>query len=164
MPRAKARTPRPARPAPPPMPLLATLEQTHRNILHQLAQMTDLIDHLDTQGLDEHARGLAREACSFFNDTVQPHHAAEERTVFPALLASGDAELVQHVQRLQQDHGWLEEDWLEMAPHLQAIAQDQNWYDPDLLRAAIPVFTQLCYEHIALEESLVYPASLKLRG
>ena len=43
---------------------------------------------------------------------------AEEQLVFPSLLADGDSEIVAHVQRLQQDHGWLEEDWLEIGPQL----------------------------------------------
>jgi hypothetical protein len=77
--------------------------------------------------------------------------------VFPGLLASGDAELVQHVRRLQQDHGWLEEDWLELAPQLEAIGQGYNWYDLAMLRHALPVFTALYVDHIGLEESLIYP-------
>ena len=75
------------------------------------------------------------------------------------LLASGDAELVQPVRRLQQDHGWLEEDWFELAPQLRAVAEGQNGYDPDFLRAATQTFTEFYREHIALEESVVYPAS-----
>ena len=61
--------------------------------------------------------------------------------VFPSLLTSGDAVLVQHVHRLQQDHGWLEEDWLELQPQLRAVVEGYNWYDLDFLRAAVPVFT-----------------------
>jgi hemerythrin-like domain-containing protein len=79
--------------------------------------------------------------------------------VFPPLLGSPDADLVQHVMRLQQDHGWIEEDWLELAPQLQAIAEGHNGYDIDFMRAAVPVFTELYRDHIALEETIVYPAS-----
>ena len=79
--------------------------------------------------------------------------------MFPALLASGDVVMVQHVHRLQQDHGWLEEDWLELQPQLRAVVEGYNWYDPDFLRAAVPVFTELYRDHIALEENIVYPES-----
>jgi hemerythrin-like domain-containing protein len=79
--------------------------------------------------------------------------------VFPSLLASADAEMVQHVHRLQQDHGWLEEDWLELQPQLRAVVEGYNWYDLDFLRAAVPVFTDLYRDHIALEENIVYPES-----
>jgi hypothetical protein len=58
---------------------------------------------------------------------------------------------------LQQDHGWIEEDWLAIAPQLRAIAAGYNWYDPDELRHGISVFLELCREHIQLEESIIYP-------
>ena len=64
-----------------------------------------------------------------------------------------------HVKRLQQDHGWIEEDWRELAPQIEAISAGYNWYDLPMLRAALPVFTALYQEHIALEESLIYPAA-----
>ncbi len=79
--------------------------------------------------------------------------------MFPGLLASADEELRRSVVRLQQDHGWLEEDWLELAPQLEAVAQGYNWYDLDMLRHALPVFAALYHDHIALEESMVYPAA-----
>ena len=59
--------------------------------------------------------------------------------------------------RLQQDHGWLEEDWLTLEPQLSAIAAGYSWYDIDMLRLALPVFTELYQDHIDLEESLIYP-------
>lgn len=150
---------RPARAAVPPMPLFETLDQTHRQMLQTLDELWQLLESLEAQGVDDRARTLARAICRFFDDTARAHHQAEEQLVFPSLLASGDAELVQHVQRLQQDHGWLEEDWRELSPQLQAVAEGQSWYDPDVLRSAIPIFTELYREHIALEEMIVYPAS-----
>jgi hemerythrin-like domain-containing protein len=109
--------------------------------------------------MDEGVRRLAQDICRFFDETARPHHVAEEELVFPELLASGDAELVQHVARLQQDHGWLEEDWLELAPQLRAVADGQSWYDIDILRSGVPIFSDLYRDHIALEETVVYPAS-----
>ena len=93
----------------------------------------------------------------FFSQTARAHHADEERLVFPGLLASGDAELVQHILRLQQDHGWLEEDWLELSAQIDAVAQGYSWYDIDALRQGTAVFTELYKDHIDLEESLIYP-------
>ena len=65
------------------------------------------------------------------------------------------------LQRLQQDHGWLEEDWIELSPLLQAVAEGQNVYDVDTLRDGVNVFVNLYHEHIALEDSMVYPAARK---
>ncbi len=159
MPTAKTRPERPARPAVPPLPLFEALDHTHRQVMQTLGALASLLDHLDAHGLDGSARTQAADICRFFDETARAHHQAEEQVVFPSLLASGDADLVQHVLRLQQDHGWLEEDWLELGPQLRAVAEGYNWYDPDVLRYAIPVFTELYRDHIALEETIVYPAS-----
>ena len=72
----------------------------------------------------------------------------------PATLA-----VVRQVLRLQQDHGWLEEDWLALEPQLEAVAGGYSWYEPELLAECVAVFSALYREHIALEESMVYPAA-----
>jgi len=148
---------RPSRAPAPAMPGFDTLDRTHARVLEILGQFDRLLQHLDDNGADAVARASAQEIHDFFAGSARQHHADEERFVFPGLLASGDAALVQNVQRLQQDHGWLEEDWLELAPQIEAIAQGYNWYDLAMLRAALPVFTALYQEHIALEESMIYP-------
>ncbi|MDP2005491.1 MAG: hemerythrin domain-containing protein, partial [Rubrivivax sp.] len=123
-----------------------------------------LLAQLESTGLDEEARRSAREILAFFNGPGRHHHEDEEKHVFPGLLAQGEPDLVKHVQRLMQDHGWLEEDWRELAPQIEAIADGYNWYDMGMLTAALPVFTALYLDHIALEESLVYPEAKKLRA
>ena len=154
---------RPARPPVPPMPELDALDRTHRQVMVVLGELHQLVQRLDAEGVDTQARKLARDICSFFSGVSRQHHADEEKHVFPGLLNGGDATLRQHVLRLQQDHGWLEEDWLMLEPQLQAIAEGYSWYDLDTLRAALPVFEALHRDHIALEESLIYPAARKQR-
>jgi hemerythrin-like domain-containing protein len=151
-----------SRPQRPPVPTLspfAALDHTHRSVLDLIGQLDTLVEHLETHGADATARRVAAEIHRFFSENARQHHADEERLVFPGLLAAGDPELAQQVRRLQQDHGWLEEDWLEIAPQLEAVAAGYNWYDLAMLRLALPVFRALYEEHIALEESLVYPAA-----
>lgn len=155
--RRTARTTRPSRPEAPPVPPFEALDRAHAQVLQVLTQFERLLGHLSEHGADEVARQSAREIAAFFSGHARQHHADEERYVFPALLASGNAELVQAVQRLQQDHGWLEEDWLELEPQIDAVALGYNWYDLGMLRAALPVFVALYEEHIGLEESLIYP-------
>ena len=145
------------------MPELDALDRTHRQVMVVLGELHQLVQRLDVQGVDAEARKLARDICNFFSGTSRQHHADEERLVFPGLLESGDTTLRQHVLRLQQDHGWLEEDWLMLEPQLQAVAEGYSWYDLDTLRAALPVFEALHREHIALEESLIYPAARQQR-
>jgi hemerythrin-like domain-containing protein len=150
---------RPARPAFTPPDEFEALDQTHREVMQVLGILGQLLDHVDDNGPDEVARRMAMEVRSFFTGRARQHHADEEALVFPALLASGDAELVHNVRRLQQDHGWLEEDWQVLAPQIEAIERGYNWYDLPMLRQALPVFTALYREHIALEEVQVYPAA-----
>ncbi len=141
----------------PSLPALDALDAEHRDVMNILAELARLIESLDDEGVTLHTRGMAKKICHFFNTHARSHHAAEERLIFPKLLQSTDPVLVQHVVRLQQDHGWLEEDWLELEPQLQAVADGYNWYDLDMLRHALPVFELLYRDHIALEESLIYP-------
>ncbi len=150
---------RPARAAVPPMPTFEMLDATHREVMRTLERMQQWVEQLEAQGITAVTRATAEEICKFFDGSARAHHAAEEQHVFPSLLTSGNAVLVQHVRRLQQDHGWLEEDWLELQPQLRAVVEGYNWYDPDFLRAAVPVFTELYRDHISLEENIVYPES-----
>jgi hemerythrin-like domain-containing protein len=143
----------------PSMPALDALDAEHREVMRALAALARLIERLERDGITEVVRTEARQVCRFFNVHAREHHAAEERLVFPTLLKSSDATLVAHIVRLQQDHGWLEEDWLELEPQLEAVANGYSWYDIDMLRHALPVFEQLYRDHIALEESLIYPAA-----
>jgi hemerythrin-like domain-containing protein len=157
-------TRRPQRPPAPALPPFEALDRTHHQVLQVLKQFDRLLEHVDDNGADDVARASAAEIVAFFAGHARQHHADEESQVFPPLLATGDAELVQHVQRLQQDHGWLEEDWRELSPQIEAIAKGYNWYDLVMLRHALPVFTALYEEHIALEESLIYPAAKRQRA
>jgi hemerythrin-like domain-containing protein len=133
------------------------LDGTHRQILFKLGMLAALVSRLKSRGADAEARDIARQIGRFFSSTARLHHEDEEKHVFPTLLATGNPEMVQDVHRLQQDHGWLEEDWMELAPMLDAVAAENAWVDLDSLTHAAEVFTALYHDHIALEESCIYP-------
>ena len=133
------------------------LDVCHRQTVIALGRLAALMTRLTKYGADDEARALAREIVLHFSTSVREHHLDEERHLFPTLLVTGDAETVQAVQRLQQDHAWLEEDWLTLSPSLDAVACGQNWYDLDTLREGVETFIALSHDHIALEESLIYP-------
>lgn len=135
------------------------LDECHRQITAHLEALTALARRIEAKGVDEAAQQQAGAIEAFYSSTGQEHHAQEERAVFPALLASGDAALVSTVRTLQQDHGWIEENWIELAPQLSAIASGNNWPDPAEFLHCVQVFVELCTNHIALEESVVYPES-----
>lgn len=151
--------PAPADPAPPVPPLhgFDVLDVCHRHTLVALGRLAALVTALRSGGVDADARLLAREVHAHFEGEARLHHEDEERHVFPALLDRGDAGIAQAVQRLRQDHRWLEQDWREIGPRIEAIAGGQSWVDVDALREAVRVFTALSHDHIALEEAYIYP-------
>jgi hemerythrin-like domain-containing protein len=133
------------------------LDACHIQTLFTLGKLAALVSHLANSGPDKEARTLAGEIVSFFSATARQHHEDEERHVFPKLMSSRKADIVQAVLRLQQDHAWLEEDWMELAPQVDAVACGQDWYDLDTLREGVEIFAALSRDHIALEESIIYP-------
>jgi hemerythrin-like domain-containing protein len=160
----KPLTPQPARSASSPIDPFVALDQTHVEVMDRLRTLQRLPGHLLACGVDAQARGMAADLCAFFGNTARRHHIDEERDIFPPLLRSNDAELVQQVRRLQQDHGWLEQDWLELSASLQAVAAGYDGYELDALREGIAVFVALYHEHIGLEESLIYPEARRRRA
>lgn len=140
------------------------LDACHRETLVKLGELATLVAGLDGSDPSPQARAAAASIVSFFTTTSRQHHRDEEAHVFPALVASGNEEVVQAVQRLRQDHGWLEEDWIELEPQLDALASGQSWFDVDILREGTEIFVALLRDHVALEESFIYPEARARMG
>ncbi len=134
-----------------------TLDACHQQMHVHLAVLAGLLEQLECDGAAAPERQKITAAEAFYSDVARDHHAEEERSVFPALLQSDDAELVHAVQTLKQDHGWIEQNWLELSPMLRALSQGEDWVDMDELRHSIQIFLTLCHDHIVLEETLIYP-------
>jgi hemerythrin-like domain-containing protein len=137
--------------------LFEFLDKTHRDIMAQLVLLNPLVDAIETEGLNAANREKVRRLLHYFNTEARQHHLDEEKHIFPTLLGSSNAELVHTTQRLTQDHGWLEENWIQIAPSLDAAANGNLWFDTQELRHAIEVFQALYLDHIMLEESIAYP-------
>lgn len=135
----------------------AELDACHQQIHAHLDRLVVLANRVQAEGLTPEVRAEAGAIESFFSRTSRDHHAQEERTVIPTLLQSGDAELVAKARTIQQDHGWIEENWIELAPRLRALAEGTDWVDPAEFQHDVQVYDELCGGHIALEESLIYP-------
>ncbi|MCW2310914.1 hemerythrin domain-containing protein [Rhodoferax antarcticus] len=143
-----------------PVPLpdrFQALDACHQQIHEHLAELTDVLEKLQMGADESQYRQQMREIEAFFSGTAHQHHADEEKNIFPKLLASDNAELVQAVKTLQQDHGWIEQNWLELAPMLRAIANGEDWVDMAELQHSVEVFLALLHDHILLEETLIYP-------
>ncbi len=135
----------------------SALDDCHRLTLAALDRLEAMLPRIEAEDISPGLREMAADIVHHFSVTVRQHHQDEERDVFPPLAASSNPEVVQAVLMLQQDHAWLEEDWMEIAPHLDAVASGQSWYDVDVLREGISIFAALSRDHIAFEESLFYP-------
>ncbi len=133
------------------------LDKSHQQLDLQLKALARLADHIAEDSLGADQRAELRQVVAWFNREARQHHLDEEQHIFPTLLASSDLHIVQTTQRLRQDHGWLEENWLEIQPSLEAAAGGYSWYDPATLREAVRVFEQLYMDHLVLEESIAYP-------
>ena len=142
--------------------LFAFLDETHRRIDAQVQRLAQLVDTLSERDWTAAERQDAQQLCDFFETEARQHHLDEERHIFPELLTSADASVVQATHRLTQDHGWLEENWIEIYPHLQALSQSSGSYDEAELRHAVDVFKALYEEHMQLEESLAYPQARQM--
>lgn len=141
------------------VPPFKALDACHQQIQAHLDALNDLMQRLQTDSSSAHLRQRAHDIEAFFSATARDHHAEEDRSVFPRLLQSDDAALIQAVERLRQDHGWIEQNWIELAPMLRAVAQGEDWVEPTELQHAIEVFAALCQDHIRIEEEQVYPAA-----
>jgi hemerythrin-like domain-containing protein len=133
------------------------LDDAHVEIADHLQRLVALTERLARRGIDPTGRAEAGDIERFFSGTSRRHHAEEEARVFPLLLASTDVDLVQKVRMLQQDHGWIEEDWRVVSALLRSIADGLVGDMPEELPAVVDIFADLLHEHIALEESLIYP-------
>jgi len=133
----------------------ARLDAWHRQVRPHLDRLAALASRVENAplGPEDCAEACAIEA--FFSGSMREHHLAEETSIFPPLLASGDAELVTRVRTLMHDHGWIEQTWLEIAPQLRAVAQGHHWIDPAEFSHGAEVFLELCYGHAALEETVI---------
>lgn len=135
----------------------AALDECHRRVLARVHELSELVAAVEAGESSPAIRARAATIAHFLSNDARRHHEDEERHVFPPLLASGNADLVQTVLRLQQDHCWIEEDWFELESHVQAIATGYGTCDIDTLREGTSILEALYKEHIALEESIVYP-------
>jgi len=137
------------------------LDSTHQDIQDHVRQLHGLVDAIESDGLNAATRALARRVLNYFNTEARQHHLDEEKHIFPALLNSQDPQVVQAAEHLIQDHGWLEENWLQIAPSIEAAANGNLWFDTIELRHAVDVFEALYTDHILLEEVLAYPEARK---
>ena len=140
----------------------AGLDACHQQMQLHLTDLEALAQAFEAKGSDPEVKEKAQAIESFFSSAARKHHQQEEKEVFPALLANGHTELADLILTLKQDHGWIEENWIELAPQLRAIASGNFWFEAAEFQHGVEVFLALCRNHLALEETRIYPQAVAL--
>lgn len=136
------------------------LEACHDRVRRSLDLLARLLVHVDRHGHDAQSRSAARDVLRYFDLAAPHHHEDEERHVFPRLLASGDAALVQAVQRLRAEHESMAQCWAALRPGMAAWAEPGAAGPADApMRAQADAFLSLYAGHLSVEEGLVFPAA-----
>lgn len=133
---------------------LGMLRACHGRIQRQLATLERLLAHLPEHGADRDAQAAARAILRYFDTAASNHHADEDASLFPRILARSPAAR-DIVAVLERDHqGPFVANWQRLRPLLAAIAAGQReTLPPDLvhdIRAAYDA-------HIALENDRLLP-------
>ena len=141
------------------VPVLDRIDATHAQMRYWLGELQGLVNHMEDRGWDTWARDHARSVIDFFSHTARQHHLDVDRQLFPLVVGRGNQAIDHNVDQLRQDHGWIEENWRELLAQLQPVAEGFGGYDIDMLRHAADVYAALLIEHLALEQSHVFPAA-----
>jgi hemerythrin-like domain-containing protein len=133
---------------------LGMLVACHGRIERQLDTLQRLAAHLPAHGADKDAQAAARAILRYFDNAAPNHHADEEASVFPRLLARRPAAR-DLVARLEGDHhATFDANWKRLRPLLASIAAGtREVLPPDFVREV-----RAAYEaHIAVENGTLIP-------
>ena len=133
---------------------LGMLRACHGRIDKQLATLQRLAAYLPEHGADRDAQSAARAILRYFDNAAPNHHADEEASIFPRLLARSPAAQGM-IATLEGDHrGAFDANWRKLRPLLAGIASGQrDVLPPDLVREVREAYDA----HIALENDQLIP-------
>jgi hypothetical protein len=142
---------------------LAQFSQCHVGILAHLQDLGRLPALLEPAA---QARHIAAATLKFFRDAICPHHADEEKDLFPAVLASAargaEREQVRSlVERLTREHREVEAAFTRLEPALREIARG---HDASLEPAAVEALVRAYGAHAEFEEQAFLPLSQTILG
>ncbi len=133
---------------------LGMLVACHGRIERQLDTLQRLAAHVPVHGADRDAQAAARAILRYFDNAAPNHHADEEASVFPRLLARTPSarDLVAALER--DHHATFDANWRRLRPLLAGIASGQR----DSLPPGLVREVRAAYEaHIALENDTLIP-------
>ena len=137
---------------------LGMLRACHGRLQRQLATLERLARHLPEHGCDANARSAARAILRYFDSAEPNHHADEESSIFPRLLARAPSTR-DLVARLEDEHERMHARWRKLRPLLAGIASGQRANLPPRLVQDV----QRAYDtHLALEDEALLPICAEL--
>lgn len=112
------------------------------------------------------ARALADDLQRMFRLGVGPHHAEEERELFPAVLRAAEPgaeadEVRAMVAQLVREHRDMEARWDQLQPAVDAVARGES---PALDEELIQDLVQHFFAHAHFEEEHFLPLAQKILG
>ena len=138
---------------------LEVLEACHGRIAKQCDTLDKLLAHLPVHGADAQARQAARAVLTYFDTAAVPHHADEERNLFPLLEAAnapGACDLVETLTLEHDAHALL---WRRLRPQLVQIA---GGHAAVLDEALARRFVAMNRAHLEFENTHVLPLARRV--
>lgn len=142
---------------------LGMLQDCHRRIERFLHILCEIGKTAEGRALTHEEVQAVEAALGYFRTSGPRHNADEEDSVFPRLRASGIAEELEHVDRLEKEH--------EVAAHMHDSVDllFSSWIanhelrpkDQQLLRENLDQLQAIYTEHIKLEETVVFPLAAR---
>jgi len=132
---------------------LAMLRACHARMERQLATLLRLGRHLPEHGADAQARSAARAILRYFDSAAPMHHADEEASVFPRLVARRP-EAARPVAELAVQHDVLESRWRRLRVLLSGISAGQR---ANLPPKDIQDFADAYSAHLTRENAWLLP-------
>lgn len=133
---------------------LGMMYACHGRMRRLLRTLERLQRHLPEHGCDADAQAAARAVLRYFDHAAPNHHADEEQSLFPRLLAVDPKEVAPVIRDLERDHALLERRWQHLRPLLAGIAAGVR---ANLSPREVAGLSALYDTHIAKEESTLLP-------
>ena len=137
---------------------LGMLSACHGRIRRQLATLERLQRHLPEHGCDADARTAARNILRYFDGAAPNHHADEEQSIFPRLLAARGRDAESLVSVLEREHAELASSWRHLRPLLASIAAGAR---ANLSPKDVATLREAYLSHMAKEEGELIPLVAK---
>ena len=132
---------------------LGMLRACHVRLERQLETLQRLARHLPEHGSDTSARSAAQALLRYFDHAEPNHHADEEASVFPRLLARAPSAR-DLIARLKDEHERIHLNWRKLRPLLAGIASGQR---ANLPPALVHEARRGYDEHLAIENEALLP-------